>query len=112
MQVQSGYEVDLYADINYGGSVLRLTSNNANLTGVNFNDAASSFRVIRLSTIPTSDTPDFGANVKIFDPSMSAATIQSSLDTAFNSELLSPTEPELGHDSSTNALIRRYRRQR
>ena len=24
-------------------------------------------------------------------------------------ELLSPTEPELGHDSSTNALIRRYR---
>jgi glucose-6-phosphate isomerase len=24
-------------------------------------------------------------------------------------ELESPTEPDLGHDSSTNALIRRYR---
>jgi len=91
VKVQAGYEVDLYADINYGGGVLKLTSDDANLTANGFNDAASSFRVIKLATIPTSDTPDFGANVKIFDPSMSAATIQSALDSAFNSELLSPT---------------------
>ena len=40
---------------------------------------------------PTSDTPDFGANVKIIDPSMSAATVQAALDGVFNAELLSPT---------------------
>lgn len=32
---------------------------------------------------PTSDTPDFGPNVKIFDPSMSASSIQSTLDSVF-----------------------------
>jgi F5/8 type C domain len=32
---------------------------------------------------PTSDTPDFGPNVKIFDPSMSSSTIQSALDSVF-----------------------------
>ena len=91
VKVQAGYEVDLYADINYGGGVLKLTANDADLTANSFNDAASSFHLIKLSTIPTSDTPDFGANVKIFDTSMSATTIQSALDTAFNSELLSAT---------------------
>src|SRR5690349_17956860 len=34
--------------------------------------------------IPTSDTPDFGPNVAIFDPSMSSATIQAKLDEVFN----------------------------
>ena len=91
VKVQAGYEVDLYADVNYGGGVLKLTANNADLAASSFNDAASSFHLIKLSTIPTSDTPDFGANVKIFDTSMSATTIQSALDTAFNSELLSAT---------------------
>ncbi|WP_410593208.1 chitobiase/beta-hexosaminidase C-terminal domain-containing protein [Amycolatopsis sp. lyj-23] len=33
-----------------------------------------------------SDTPDFGPNVRIFDPSMSAATIQAQLDTDFNNQ--------------------------
>ncbi|SDT04147.1 discoidin domain-containing protein [Actinoplanes derwentensis] len=42
-------------------------------------------------TLPTSDTPDFGANVRIFDPSTSAATIQTAVDTAFNAQLRSPT---------------------
>ncbi len=32
---------------------------------------------------PTSDQPDFGPNVHIFDPSMSSATIQSTLDSVF-----------------------------
>jgi hypothetical protein len=38
----------------------------------------------------TSDTPDLGPNVQVFDPSMPAAAIQAALDTAFDSELLSP----------------------
>ncbi|QKV77716.1 chitobiase/beta-hexosaminidase C-terminal domain-containing protein [Amycolatopsis sp. Hca4] len=33
-----------------------------------------------------SDTPNFGSNVRIFDPSMSAATIQAQLDTDFNNQ--------------------------
>ena len=43
------------------------------------------------AAIATSDTPDFGPNVRIFDPSTPAATIQSALDAAFDSQLLSPT---------------------
>ena len=39
----------------------------------------------------TSDTPDFGPNVRIFDPSTPTATIQSALDAAFDSQLLSPS---------------------
>ncbi|WP_034336831.1 discoidin domain-containing protein [Deinococcus misasensis] len=34
-------------------------------------------------TLPTSDTPDFGPNVKIFSPTDSAATVQAALDNAF-----------------------------
>ena len=36
--------------------------------------------------IPTSDTPDFGSNVHIFDPSTANATVQASLDEAFNAQ--------------------------
>jgi len=43
------------------------------------------------TTLPTSDTPDFGSNVKIYSPSTSTATIQSDVDAAFNSQLVSPT---------------------
>jgi hypothetical protein len=35
--------------------------------------------------------PDFGPNVKIYDPSTPASTIQADLDAAFNSQLRSPT---------------------
>ncbi len=92
VKVQSGYEVDLYADINYGGSVLRLTANNANLAASNFDNTVSSYHVLAApSTIPTSDTPDFGPNVQIFDPSTPATTIQAALDNAFNAQYQSPT---------------------
>ncbi len=37
-------------------------------------------------TIPTSDNPDFGSNVHIFDPSTPNATVQASLDEAFNAQ--------------------------
>jgi hypothetical protein len=42
-------------------------------------------------TIPTSNTPNFGPNVQIFDPSVPAATIQAAVDNAFHSQLLSAT---------------------
>jgi hypothetical protein len=42
-------------------------------------------------TLPTSDTPDLGPNVRIFDPSTPASTIQSAVDQAFNAQLRSPT---------------------
>ncbi|GAB2587964.1 coagulation factor 5/8 type [Paractinoplanes abujensis] len=41
--------------------------------------------------LPTSDTPDLGANVRIFDPSTPASTIQSAVDQAFNAQLRSST---------------------
>ena len=43
------------------------------------------------AALPTSDTPDLGPNVRVFDPSTPAAAIQSALDAAFDSQLLSPT---------------------
>ena len=36
------------------------------------------------AAVTTSDTPDFGSNVKIYDPSVPASTIQSDIDSAFN----------------------------
>ena len=42
-------------------------------------------------TLPTSNTPNFGPNVQIFDPSIPAATIQAAITNAFQSELLSST---------------------
>ena len=38
--------------------------------------------------VPTSDTPDFGPNVAIFDPTMPAATIQTKLDSVFDAQKL------------------------
>jgi hypothetical protein len=38
--------------------------------------------------IATSDTPDFGQNVHVFDPSTPVATIQSALDAAFDAQYL------------------------
>ena len=42
-------------------------------------------------TLPTSNTPNFGPNVQIFDPSVPTATIQAAITKAFQSELLSAT---------------------
>ena len=91
VKVQAGYEADLYQDINYGGGVVKLTSDTPNLATLNFNDAMSSYHVTTASAIPTSDTPDFGPNVQIFDPSTPATTIQNAIDAAFNAQYQSPT---------------------
>ncbi|MGN6529746.1 MAG: peptidase inhibitor family I36 protein [Burkholderiaceae bacterium] len=91
VKVQAGYEADLYQDVNYGGAVVKLTSDTPNLATLNFNDAMSSYHVTTASTIPTSDTPDFGPNVQIFDPSTPATTIQNAIDAAFNAQYQSPT---------------------
>lgn len=42
-------------------------------------------------TLPTSDTPDLGPNVTVFDQSTPASTIQGAVDRAFNDQLRSPT---------------------
>ena len=42
-------------------------------------------------TLPTSDTPDFGPNVKVYEPGTPGATIQADVDAAFNAQLRSPT---------------------
>ncbi len=41
------------------------------------------------TTLPTSDTPDFGPNVSVFDTGTPVATIQSKIDAAFNAQLRS-----------------------
>jgi hypothetical protein len=61
------------------------TSAASNQTTVTVTSGSSS------PTLPTSNTPNFGPNVTIFDPSMSAATIQAAITKAFQSELLSGT---------------------
>ncbi|MFJ8134424.1 RICIN domain-containing protein [Streptomyces sp. NPDC096013] len=47
--------------------------------------AAQSFTLGTVSTNPPG-TPDFGPNVTVFDPSMSASSIQSKLDSVFNQQ--------------------------
>ncbi|MCO8274885.1 discoidin domain-containing protein [Actinoplanes sp. TRM 88003] len=42
-------------------------------------------------SLPTSDRPDFGPNVRIFEPGTAASTIQTAVDSAFNAQLRSPT---------------------
>ena len=41
--------------------------------------------------LATSDTPDFGPNVHVFDAAMPTATIQAALDAAFEAQRLSPS---------------------
>nr|WP_167441754.1 chitobiase/beta-hexosaminidase C-terminal domain-containing protein [Amycolatopsis vastitatis] len=49
--------------------------------------SSASYTIGTQAGCPTqSDTPDFGPNVRVFDPSMSAATIQAQLDTDFNNQ--------------------------
>ncbi|WIV60286.1 chitobiase/beta-hexosaminidase C-terminal domain-containing protein [Amycolatopsis nalaikhensis] len=49
--------------------------------------SSASYTIGTQAGCPTqSDTPNFGPNVRIFDPSMSAATIQAQLDTDFTNQ--------------------------
>ena len=93
VKVRAGYSVTLYDNANHGGQSTKLTGDTASLVPLAFNDIASSFKVTQNNgpTLPTSDTPDFGANVSVFDTSTPIATIQGKLDAAFNAQLRSPT---------------------
>ncbi|NJK46147.1 MAG: sialidase [Pleurocapsa sp. SU_196_0] len=95
IMVQPGVDIELYSDINFGGRLVKANADAPNLVSLNFNDLTSSFKLTRIKpfgqTLPTSDMPDFGPNVTIFDSSSSAATIQSRVDAAFNAQLRSPT---------------------
>jgi Peptidase inhibitor family I36 len=92
VKVTAGYRLDLFDDVNYGGRTLTLQADTANL-GQNFNDIVSSFRISRSTVVvpPSSDSPDFGPNVTVFEPGTPSATIQAKVDAAFNSQLRSPT---------------------
>lgn len=91
VKVRSGYQVDLYADANYGGRSIRLTADAPSLVPLNFNDLMSSAKISTVATLPTSDNPDFGPNVHIYDTGTPISTIQAQLDDAFNAQLRSPT---------------------
>jgi hypothetical protein len=92
VRVRAGYALDLYNDINHGGSTVRLTADTPSLVSVNFNDLMSSFKIGPSGpTLPTSDTPDFGPNVVIFDTNTGTPAIQQQLDAFFNAQVLSPT---------------------
>jgi hypothetical protein len=86
VKVRAGYKVQLFNDINYGGGSVTLTGDTPNLGSVGFNDLASSFKITTNgSTLPTSDTPDFGPNVSIFEPSTPIDTIRTKVNSAFDS---------------------------
>jgi hypothetical protein len=92
VKVRAGYQVQVFADANHAGRALVLTGDTASLASGNFNDIASSFKLGPIGDgLPTSDTPDFGPHVSIFDPSTPVSTIQAKLDAAFNAQLRSPT---------------------
>jgi hypothetical protein len=86
VKVRAGYKVQLFNDINYGGGSVTLTGDTPNLGTVGFNDLASSFKITTNgTTLPTSDTPDFGPNVSIFEPSTPIDTIRTKVNSAFDS---------------------------
>ncbi len=93
VRVNAGYRLELFNDVNYGGSALALQADNADLRAQNFNDIVSSFRIGRDTVVvpPSSDNPDFGPNVTIFEPGTPSSTIQAKVDAAFNAQLRSPT---------------------
>ena len=43
------------------------------------------------TAVATSDRPDFGPNVTVYDPSVPASTIQADIDAAFDAQLRNPT---------------------
>ena len=92
VKVNSGYQVTLFDDINFGGRSLKLSADTPNLVNLNFNDLTSSYQIAQGggATLPTSDNPDFGPNVKIYDPGTPTTTIQADLDAAFNDQLRNP----------------------
>ena len=50
VKVKSGYQVQLFGDVNYGGAVKTLTGDTSSLP--DFNDQASSFKVAKVGTTP------------------------------------------------------------
>ena len=94
VRVADGYQVELFLDANYQGRSLTLTGDDNCLVDNNFNDLTSSIRVTRTgnptTNLPTSDRPDFGPNVKIYDDSTPDSAIQRDLDAAFKPAALKP----------------------
>jgi hypothetical protein len=93
IRLQSDVSIELFKDVNFGGQPTMLKADTPDLATLAFNDRVSSFKLTRTPsqptqpTLPTSNTPDFGPNVKIYEPGTPATTIQADIDNAFNSML-------------------------
>ena len=98
LKVPAGWVVDSYVDANFGGAVCTFTADTS-WVGTACNDVMTSFKIhLPLTNTPTPtitpttvvgacnqpNVPNFGPNVRIFDTTMSAATIQAQLDSDFN----------------------------
>ncbi len=57
VKVQSGYEVELFADINHTGRLLKISADAADLRSANFNDLLSSFKVTASNAATPLATP-------------------------------------------------------
>jgi len=62
VKVQSGYEVILYEDDNFTGASLVITANNSCLVNNNFNDIASSLKVLAVTNSSCSGLPTYVEN--------------------------------------------------
>jgi chitinase len=67
VKVSSGYQTTLFSDINFGGSSVTLSANTANLSGVNFDNLLSSYKISQGSggdtTPPTVSLSSSASNV-------------------------------------------------
>nr|WP_030466446.1 chitobiase/beta-hexosaminidase C-terminal domain-containing protein [Lentzea aerocolonigenes] len=75
----------------YSGPISVPTSRTVNAIGIkagltNSAVASATYTIGTQQGCVQSDTPNFGPNTRIFDPSMSAASIQAQLDTDFNNQ--------------------------
>lgn len=65
VRVQAGYKVQLFQHINHGGRSITLSADSANLVGLGFNDAASSFKVTAPVVTPPPTGPSPVASIQI-----------------------------------------------
>ena len=65
VRVQAGYKVQLFQHINHGGGSTTLSADNANLVGLGFNDAASSYKVTAPVVTPPTTGPSPVASIQI-----------------------------------------------
>jgi hypothetical protein len=66
VKVNSGYQVQLYWDDNFGGTVLTLTADNSCLAANGWNDKASSVRITSTSAVAAKTVTDIATDKQLF----------------------------------------------